>query len=464
MDILHVVVLMLENRSFDCIFGMLRTKLAGIDGLHGNEKNTWHGPSGATDIHVWNDPTLTSVSATIPDPDPGELYKDIAVQLGGLNGNAPMGGFVDSYMAQPHADRPYDPKAVMHYFTPDQVPVLSQLASEFGVSDRWFCSAPCQTWPNRFFAHTGTADGYVNNDPPHFPYTMPTVFGRLEEKHCQWRVYFHDVPQASTLATLWLDVPTHFRFFNAFVADAAAGTLPTYSFIEPRYFTDTALRRIPNDMHPPHNIAYGEQLVAQVYNAVRSGPRWQQTLLIITYDEHGGCYDHVVPPAAIPPDARTPDGVTFNRYGVRVPAVIVSPYVRKGSIIRPPGTTPFDHTSIAATLRGLYGIRPLTARDAAAPDLLHALGAQPSNSGPDRIVAPGPPPTIAEFAALASKPPNDLQRSLAGAAAMLPTMGANVAAHTQRLIAAPPLLPQHSTVEQAAEASAAHVKAFLGLA
>jgi phospholipase C len=462
MDILHVVVLMLENRSFDCLFGRLQEKIAGVDGLNGDEANIWHGPGGSTPVPVWNDPTLTSLSATIPDPDPGELYTDIAVQIRGVNGDAPMGGFVDDYMNQRPADKPYDPKAVMHYFTADQVPVLSRLASEFGVSDRWFASAPCQTWPNRFFAHTGTAAGYLNNDPPHFPYLMPTVFGRLAEKHCDWRVYFHDFPHAATLATLWDDVPTHFRFFNAFAADAAAGALPTYSFIEPRYFTDPVLNLIPNDMHPPHNIAYGEQLVAQVYNALRSGPRWKQTLLIITFDEHGGCYDHVTPPAAVRPDD-LPANAPFNRYGVRVPAVVVSPYVKQGSIIRPSGATPFDHTSIAATLRGLFGIRPLTARDAAAPDLLGAFGAAPANDGPDRIASPTPPATVAEIARVAAKSPNDMQASLAAAAVHLPTLGANVAAHIQRLIAAPPELPDHDTVRLAASNVQAHVKAFLGL-
>lgn len=463
MDILHVVVLMLENRSFDCMFGMLQAKITGLDGLTGKESNIWHSPNDDVEVPVWNDPTLTSVSATIPDPDPVELYKDIRIQLHGLHGDAPMSGFVDNYMRQPQADRPYDPKAVMHYFTADQVPVISQLAYEFGISDRWFASAPNQTWPNRFFAHACTAAGYVNNDPPHSPYMMPTVFGRLVEKHCTWRVYFHDFPQAATLATLWDDVPTHFRFFNAFVADAAAGTLPTYSFIEPRYFTDTVLNLIPNDMHPPHNIAYGELLVAQVYNAVRAGPGWKQTLLIITYDEHGGCYDHVVPPAATPPDDETPDGIVFNQYGVRVPAVIVSPYVPKSSVFRPSGATPFDHTSIAATLRGLYGIRPLTERDATAPHLLSVLDTQPNNHGPDRIVAPAPPPAAAEVSRVAAKQQNDLQKSLSSAAVLLPTLGANVAAHVARLTEAPPLLPDHTTVRQAAGAVASQVKAFLGL-
>ena len=217
MDILHVVVLMLREP----LVRLHVRHVAAEDRRARRPAPATRATSGTgrtarSTIRVWNDPTLTSVSATIPDPDPGELYSDIAVQLRGLNGNAPMGGFVDNYMEQQPADKPYDPKAVMHYFTPDQVPVLSQLACEFGVSDRWFASAPCQTWPNRFFAHTGTAAGYLNNEPPHFPYTMPTVFGRLAEKHCDWRVYFHDFPQAATLATLWDDVPTHFRFFNAF--------------------------------------------------------------------------------------------------------------------------------------------------------------------------------------------------------------------------------------------------------
>jgi phospholipase C len=216
-------------------------------------------------------------------------------------------------------------------------------------------------------------------------------------------------------------------------------------------------------MHPPHNIAYGEQLVAQVYNAVRAGPKWRQTLLIITYDEHGGCYDHVPPPPAVPPDG-TRASLPFKRYGVRVPAVIVSPYVRKGTVIRPPGATPFDHTSIAATLRALYGIRPLTARDAAAPDLLGVLDPHPTNNGPDRIVAPAPPLPVAEVARVANKPPNDLQKSLAGVAALLPTLGANLAAHIQRVTDAPVTTPPLRSVAQGAVTVASHVKAFLGIA
>ncbi len=471
MGIKHVVVLMLENRSFDCMLGMLYQSGERFDGLRGTETNTWHKPDGSQQpIQVWKDPSLTAQTVCIPNPDPGELFTDIHTQIHGLtNAGAPnlgpptMGGFVDDYMRQPVTTPAPDPFSVMHYFTPDQVPVLSQLARAFGVSDRWHASAPCQTWPNRFFAHTGTANGRVNNAPTHFPYTMPTVFKRLETVGQNGRIYFHDIPQAATLAELWNNPIGHFRHFEPdFAKDAAAGSLPAYRFVEPRYFTDTLLNKIPNDEHPPHNVAYGEALIAAVYNAVRGGPGWKDTLLVITYDEHGGCYDHVIPPPATPPDNLRPDDYAFDYFGVRVPAVIVSPYVRPGSIIRPPGLVPFDHTSILATLRRLFGFAPLTERDQAAPDLLYTLGAQPENDGPAFIVAPAVPPAPAQVARAATKPQNDLQRSLSTAAVQLPTAGADIDAHLQRLAAVTDVVPIHATVADASKDITAHMQGFLG--
>jgi phospholipase C len=407
MDIRHVVVLMLENRSFDCMLGRLYAKSDAFDGLSGGESNIWHKPDGdRAQILVWNDPNATAQALNIPDPDPGELFADIHMQIQGLiDSGAPnpgppaMGGFVDNYMRQKAQNPAPDPRAVMHYFTPEQVPVISTLARAFAVSDRWHASAPCQTWPNRFFVHTGTAGGWVDNSPTHFPYSMETVFDRLEAVGQGWRLYFHDVPQASTLARLWPKAPAHFRPFDPdFAHDAGSGMLPAYSFIEPRYFADPLTRRMPSDEHPPHNVAYGEALIAEVYHALRGGPGWNETLLLITYDEHGGCFDHVVPPAATPPGGPYPNGFDFGTFGVRVPAVIVSPYVAPGAVIRPAGTTPFDHTSIIATLRKLHGFQPLTARDAAAPDLLSALGPEPANPGPPSIVAPAVAPAAEEVA------------------------------------------------------------------
>jgi phospholipase C len=474
-DIKHVVVLMLENRSFDSMLGMLYASTDSFDGLTGTESNIWHKPGGLEQpVQVWKAADMTPTAACIPDPDPGELFADIHMQIHGLtkdgapNPGAPaMGGFVDNYMRQPPPDRTVDPApvpdAVMHYFTPDQVPVISQLARAFGVSDRWHASAPCQTWPNRFFAHTATANGYVNNVPPHFPYLMDTVFNRLEQVGQSWRVYFHDIPQSITLTKLWDDALKHFRYFSEdFAKDAAGGTLPAYSFIEPRYFTDPVLSHMPNDQHPPHDVAYGEALIATVYNAVRSGPAWKNTLLIVTYDEHGGCYDHVVPPVATSPGGHTPDGFDFGYFGVRVPAVIISPFVPKGSIIRPPGLTPFDHTSIIATLRKLFPFPSLTPRDAAAPDLLGALSGDGSNDGPASIAVPPAIVTPAQLARSATRPPNGMQSALSAAARALPTAGANIPAHVQRMQAVPDMVPAHPTVRDAASDIKAHMKAFLG--
>lgn len=471
MDIRHVVVLMLENRSFDCMLGMLYPKSDAFDGLDGTETNIWHKADGTQQpFQVRPNPEMTAQTAIIPDPDPGELFTDIQMQIRGLanddgtlNTDFTMGGFVDNYMRQTATNPAPDAQSIMHYFTPEQVPMISQLARAFGVSDQWHASAPCQTWPNRFFVHTGTAAGYVNNSPTHFPYRMPTVFNRLSSVGQTWQIYFHDIPQSATLADLWVNTPTNFSHFETdFARDAAKGTLPAYSFIEPRYFTDTVLNKIPNDSHPPHNVAYGEALIATVYNAVRASPAWKQTLLIITCDEHGGCYDHVPPPSATPPDVLRPDGFDFSYFGVRVPAVIVSPYVKAGSVLRPPGDVPFDHTSIIATLRALFKFPALTARDAAAPDLLAAMQSEPTNDGPASITAPAIPPSPEHVADVAAKPPNDLQASLSALAVQLPTIGADIGAHIKRLTDVPDVVPTHATVGDASAAVLGHVQAFLG--
>jgi phospholipase C len=463
---------MLENRSFDSMLGTLYQSSDTFDGLKGTEQNTWHNKDGSPPqkIAVWKSPMMTPAAACIPNPDPGELFTDIHMQIHGmadsvtLNPGPTMDGFVDSYMRQQPADVAADPAAVMHCFTESEIPVLSQLARQFGVSDRWHASAPCQTWPNRFFAHTGTANGHVNNSPTHFPYLMETVFNRLEEDaKVPWRVYFHDIPQSITLTRLWGDLLTNFRDFDEnFGRDAASGKLPAYSFIEPRYFADASAGKMPSDQHPPHNVSYGESLIALVYNAVRGGPGWKNTLLIITYDEHGGCYDHVVPPVAASPGGPTPEGFDFGYFGLRVPAVIVSPWVPKGSVIRPPGLTPFDHTSIIATLRKLFPFAPLTARDAAAPDLLVALSGDGSNDGPEFISAADATHTDAELAGAAAAKPNGMQAALGTAALQLPTAGANVATHVKLLTMVSDTPPNHPTVATAASEIVAHVRAFLG--
>jgi phospholipase C len=455
---------MLENRSFDCMLGQLYESSDSFDGLRGTETNIWHRGTENQTSAVWTDPTIGAASMITPDPDPGELFADIAVQLHGKPGFAsPMGGFVDNYMSQPRGQTPPSPDAVMHYFTEAHVPAISQLARAFGVSDRWFASAPCQTWPNRLFTHTGSAGGDVNNTADHVPYMMPTTFERVADGGKTWRIYFHDFPQTATLGRLWWHVGG-FQLYDRFLEDAVAGTLPSYSFIEPRYFADALMGEMPNDQHPPHNVGYGDALIASVYNAVRSGPGWENTLLIITYDEHGGCYDHVFPGPAASPGGSFPDGYQFDSYGVRVPTVIVSPFVPVGSIIRPTGSIPFDHTTIFKTLQDIFSLNsaPLTPRTASAPSLIGHFSTAPTNLGPPSINVAAPVPLAEELKKATGLPPNGLQAALGKAASRLPTSGVDPEAHIKRVQLAAPPLPEHTTAGDAGTTASIHVKAFLG--
>lgn len=316
----HIVVLMLENRSFDSMLGKLYPKSPSFEGLDGSEQN--HDVQGVA-VPVWSNTGTDETTMRIPDPDPGELWTDINAQLFGT-ANVPtpaptptMDGFVKNYLGQkttnPAGD--YNAKNVMHYFTSKQVPVISALAQQFAICDYWFASAPCQTWPNRWFVHTGTADRRENNEPIHLP-NVETIYNRFEQAGVtDWKIYFHDLAQAHTLLQLWL-LGSHFHFYRQFQADCQTGRLPCYSFIEPRYYSDFG--NPENDQHPPSVVTLGEQLIADVYNCLRSSKVWLKTLLIITYDEHGGCYDHVAPPPAVAPEAPQPgQAFKFDRYTAR---------------------------------------------------------------------------------------------------------------------------------------------------
>jgi phospholipase C len=463
----HFVVLMLENRSFDNLLGRLYPKSENFDGLSGAEFNL---DLAGTPVYVNNLPGTSADVMTSPDPNPGERWIDINEQLFGvpdpLPGAVPgMNGFVRNYLKQTgKPSHRYDAKRIMHYFIPEQVPVLSQLARQFAVSDRWFASAPTQTWPNRFFVHTGTANGYENNAPPHFPYTMSTIFDRLKEMDpvSGWRTYFHDVAQTTALARLWR-IRHHFSRFSKFDADAREGRLPAYTFIEPDYLSFLGSQ---NDQHPPTSVAAGERLLADVYNSLRQSPAWTSTLLIVIFDEHGGCYDHVPPPVAVPPSLAASTPFNFDRYGVRVPAVFVSPYIREGLVLRPPGSTPFDHTSILSTLRKRFDLGPpLSERDAIAPTIEAVLTlAEPTNMGPERIDAPIVQTRIrVAEAGSETVPLTDLQASLVDLSRTLPDPGEEEI-HIRRLEASPPS-SSASRVLSAPQAGAIvdrNVRRFLG--
>jgi phospholipase C len=449
----YFVVLMLENRSFDNLLGWLRPNSPGFEGLTGAEQI----PDGTSGIVQVSTPYAGANAMREPDPDPGELFVDINTQLFGAPQGTPpqwptactMAGFATNYIAH-QGSAP----AIVHCFRPGDLASLTALANAYAVCDHWFASAPCQTWPNRFFVHTGTANGYENNSPVHFPYLMPTVFKQLEgAAPSGWKIYFHDFPHSLTLTDLW-DRLDHFRPFAEFLSDAQAGTLPSYCFLEPRYFAAEAW---PNDMHPPHNVTYGDQLIAEVYNAVRQSPCWPRTMLIITCDEHGGCFDHVPPPAALAPEAPRPGQVFgFNRYGVRVPTIVVSPLVDPGTVFRAPGVYPFDHTSIIATLRARFGIASaLTARDAQAPTLAAALTTGNAvNDGPPSLPVPPSPPEDDAAALNRARlaPLNDFQEALHEAAAHLKPLadGVATAEHLQSLLDQwPPDEPAAANVNQA---------------
>jgi phospholipase C len=411
----HFVVLMLENRSFDNLLGGLYPKSKDFDGVDGSESNKDR--SG----NVWpltETPGGDVAGLSVPNPDPGERWQDINVQIfgsGQLRGGAPypprdgavanMSGFVDSY-TDPNG-RPsragYDARQIMSRYKPDRdVPALAKLAREFAVCDSWFASAPCQTWPNRFFVHTGTAGGHENNYPKALFFKMPTVFDSFDRAPSRpsWAIYHHDLAQTLTLSEL-VRKAQNFHLFDTFLRHAREGVLPNYSFIEPRYYSDIRLSppqiNLPNDMHPPHVVCFGDQLVATVYNALRGNVEaWKKTMLVILFDEHGGCYDHAPPPKAVPPSSvvgDNPNRFAFDRYGVRVPVVIASPYIQPGTILRPSdnypedGATPFDHASVINTLRHRFELGdPLTARVEAAPTLERVLKLDaPENLGPETI-------------------------------------------------------------------------------
>jgi len=225
---------------------------------------------------------------------------------------------------------------------------------------------PTETLPNRAFACSATSQGHMDDKTRTF--TSPSIFGLLGQHGLGWAIYGYDAePLTKTTFTDVAGAPGGtIGKFTDFQAAATAGTLPAFTFLEPNWGSKG------NSQHPNYDVALGEQLIHDVYEALRGGPGWPQTLLVITYDEHGGCFDHVPPPSgAVPPDDDAGEfGFDFTRFGVRVPAVLVSPLIAAGTVFRvPAGTTPIDHTSILKTVQERWSLPSLTARDAAAPSL-----------------------------------------------------------------------------------------------
>jgi phospholipase C len=438
-DIDHIVVLMLENRSFDNLLGRLYTgvtaKEKGFDPMPLEASNEI--PSDKYSPYtVWtNDNSmLDEATMTIPTPDPGELFSQMNQQIFGEEF-----GKQDTYVPEPPSSPPPnppnmsgfaanykaaggDPHDIMHYFSPTQVPVTHFLATQYAVSDTYYASAPLQTWPNRMFAHCATSGGMLNNTqflPVLFEeefFGIKSIYDQIDALDCsqtrippttpRWKVYYQDFPVSALVKHVrdnWkigdmdskvahfspLDLPwttTGTSFFD----DLKNDTLPAYSFIEPRYglLQNIHEKNIipPNDNHPPFNVALGELLLFEIWAALIAYKNWDRTLFIVTYDEHGGCYDHVPPTYTAPSPNGRCDDYPFIRYGVRVPNLFISPWILPGGVLKPkPDASgdiqyPFDHTSIIKTVRDCFFLgdarnQHLNPRDAAAPSFGHVLNA-----------------------------------------------------------------------------------------
>ncbi|WP_246793848.1 alkaline phosphatase family protein [Burkholderia perseverans] len=394
-NVKHIVVVMFENRSLDTMLGWLYPEGAAPQtvlppgsspAFNGVKPDMWN-PSthratprtaGAPDQPQAGRPndgkpvfvTQSAASRYVPDPDPNETFINITEQILGPQSTdeivEPMHGFVLNY----ETTSTHDSTQVMQCHSEQQLPVMFALARAYAVSDAWFASVPSQTWPNRAFAQAGTSNGNVNNTtarpgstgldlPDPFQWDVRTIFNVLQDVGESWAVY-HDTlvvpPLTRTMfPQLWDEaLSPNFQHFSAFEDACAAGSLPRFSFIEPSFVIE------PNDQHPPHDVKAGEHFLHRIWKAVSRSPAWNDTLLLITFDEHGGTFDHVLPPAnAVSPDAASDPGdenFRFDRFGVRVPAILVSPYIAPGTVFRSPIDTPYDHTSILATLRDWLAI------------------------------------------------------------------------------------------------------------
>jgi len=425
----HVVLVLFENRSFDNLLGHLYGAEEGktFEGVIGKQLSNpipeW-AEHGADRLTV---PYTIATDMDAPNPDSGEEHFHTNVQLFNVLNehnrfksgeevtapwNAPpasavptMDGFVTDYISTFTAEMGRQPTyeeyaQIMTGYTPEQVPVLNGIARGFGVFDHWFCEVPSQTFMNRSFWTAGTSSGFVVNSPvTNFIQhnTAETLFERLEANGRTWKVYIQE-PMAISFTGL-IHMPqlrdrlaTHFVPYAQFEHDAANGTLPDFSLIEPNLTTGhsdyhPACGRallaggVELPIDPPSSILGGEAFLARIYDTIRSadspeGSNVYNTLFFVGWDEPGGTYDHVAPGPVPPPDPAAPAGqmgFTFDRSGYRVPAIIVSPWVDEGIVIN----DEHRHTSMIATLRKVWGLGDaFTARDAAATPFDHLLSRQ----------------------------------------------------------------------------------------
>lgn len=343
----HIVVLMMENRSFDHMLGFMKQQVPGIDGLNGAESN----PDTATPPqNVTVQPTAAAQAELDPDPDhswQGTNLQIFGNSQGTDDGSPKMQGFVKSYFTK-RQDVNHSHN-IMNCFSPGNLPVLTYLAQKYAVCDRWFASLPGPTVPNRLFAHFGTSFNNVDNSMK-FGDNGKSIYSRLMNAGRSAKIYYFDEQSASVGFTFLLqNQPQTMGTYADFQSDCANSLLPDYSFVEPNYSDHDNL--LASDQHPDHNIIAGENFIGDVYNHIRQSPLWQNTLLIVVYDEHGGTFDHVQPPQIQPDGVPDPvSGFNFDRLGIRVPAIFISPWIQPGTIIH----TQYEHASLPASVANFF--------------------------------------------------------------------------------------------------------------
>jgi phospholipase C len=391
----HIVVLMMENHSFDNYLGMLPLRgqpLAdGYTFSDGTPANANPGPSGAV--------TAFPLQVTCPGNGVSQSWNSTHAEIDG----GTMQGFVT-------ANGDNQP---MGYWDDTDLPFYYSLASTFTLANRWFCSAPCQTYPNRRFLMAGTAYGNISTDLDSLSDPPPpngTIFDQLNAYGISWRNYFTDLPATAIIPSIIEKYPASIVPSAQFLVDCALGTLPAVSFVDPEFGllgqVGGPLSQVPGlsalgakisaqggSEENPQDIQYGEAFVAGIINAVLASPLWPRTLLVWLYDEHGGYYDHVPPPTAIAPDSIAPvlaaDDAPggYDIYGPRVPAVVVSAYAKPSAV----SDTVCDHTSVLATIESKWNLPALTYRDANAATLSDFLGPGRTFGAPPTLAAPANP-------------------------------------------------------------------------
>lgn len=322
----------MENRSFDHVLGWLKSTRPEIDGLTGKESNRIL-------VSDRNSPEVfVSDDALFVDSDPGHSFQAIREQIFGSNESTANRAAMNGFAQQAESMVEGMSKTVMSGFKPRVLPVYTELANEFAVFDRWFASVPASTQPNRFYVHSATSHGAMSNVRKDLIHGFPqrTIFDSLDESGLSFGIYYQNIPATLFFKSLRkLKHVTKFHSYSLkFKRHARLGKLPNYVVVEQRYF-DVELFPA-NDDHPSHDVARGQRLVKEVYETLRASPQWKEMALLITYDEHGGFYDHVPTPVSGVPN---PDGIVgpdpfyfrFDRLGVRVPTILVSPWIDKGT-------------------------------------------------------------------------------------------------------------------------------------